>query len=320
MRAAADGCRRDADSRKIMAIASFTGGADGSSPFAGVIMDSSGNLYGTTLFGGSSDQGTVFKLDTSGNETVLHNFSGGADGAQPLGGLIMDASGNLYGTTRLGGSSTSGNCRSGCGTVFKLNASANYAETVLHAFNFTDGAIPGAGLIMNASSNLFGTTEQGGSSGCGGSGCGTVFKVDASGNETVLHSFTGTDGQFPTAGVTMDGSGNLYGTTFNGGSSGFLGTVFKITLQTPQQAIQAIINQVNSLSSQGALNSGQTGSLVTQLQNAIKMINARKIKGAIGSLQSFITEVNDLANSGVLSSSQAAALIGAANSVIAQVS
>ena len=100
---------------------SFTGGVDGSAPFAGLVRDRNGNLYGTTEFGGASSEGTVFKLDTTGKETVLHSFTGGADGAFPQAGLIRDDAGNLYGTAQFGGDLT---CSSpflgGCGTVFKL--------------------------------------------------------------------------------------------------------------------------------------------------------------------------------------------------------
>jgi uncharacterized repeat protein (TIGR03803 family) len=337
----------------------FTSSPDGAYPYAGLVRDAAGNLYGTTYEGGSSDlrdgvsgYGTVFKLDTSGTETVLHRFTSSPDGAYPYAGLVRDAAGNLYGTTSEGGSSD-------YGTVFKLDTSGN--ETVLHNFTGGDGSYPYAGLVRDATGNLYGTTLYGGASGVG-----TVFKLDTSGNETVLHNFTGGDGAYPYAGLVRDATGNLYGTTFRGGSSDYgtvfkldtsgtetvlhsftgysdgsnprgglvmdaagnlygttemigeaFGTVFKLAV-TPQAAIQSIINQVQVLLSQGVVNSGQAHSLVTQLQHAIQMINAGKTKGAIGNLKSFISEVNDLLNSGVLSSSQAAALTSAANSVIAQ--
>ncbi len=201
---------------------SFTGSpGDGANPFAGLVMDAAGNLYGTTVNGGASSAcsggcGTVFKLDTSGNLTVLHSFtSSPGDGAHPNAGLIMDVAGNLYGTTTGGGT---GPCNgfSSCGTVFKLDASGN--ETVLHTFTGSDGAGPYASLLMDAVGNLYGTTAQGGAIPNCGSGCGTVFKLDASGNFTVLHSFTGSpaDGFFSKAGLIMDAAGNLYGTTLGG--------------------------------------------------------------------------------------------------------
>jgi uncharacterized repeat protein (TIGR03803 family) len=160
--------------------------------------------------------------------TVLHSFAL-SDGGNPLGAVIMDKAGNLYGTTALGGAS--GAC---CGTVFKLDPSG--IETVLHSFAGSpgDGANPFAGLVMDAAGNLYGTTVNGGASSACSGGCGTVFKLDTSGNETVLHSFTSSpgDGAHPNAGLIMDGAGNLYGTTNQGGTSGY-GTVFKLTLPAP---------------------------------------------------------------------------------------
>ena len=197
---------------------SFTGGSDGYIPYAGLLMDTAGNLYGTTF------AGTVFKLDTSSNLTVLHTLPGNSEA-----GLIMDNAGNLYGTTNDGGSN---NCSLGCGTVFKLDTSGNL--TVLHNFTGSpgDGANPQAGLLMDTAGNLYGTTFDGGTGTCvapPGSGCGTVFKIDSSGNETVLHYFTGPpDGEVPDfAGLIIDTAGNLYGTTAFGGASSN-GTVFKI--------------------------------------------------------------------------------------------
>jgi len=192
----------------------FTGG-DGALPTATLIQDLAGNLYGTTSYGGGSGLGVVFKLDTANTETVLHAFAG-PDGATPHGRLVLDESGNLYGTTSAGGTS-------GLGTVFKIDTSGT--ETVLHNFSGKpDGAKPYAGLVMDGAGNLYGTTEKGGASGFG-----TVFKVDTAGNEMVLHSFAGgsSDGVDPKSGVILDDMGNLYGTTFSGGSGG-KGTVFKL--------------------------------------------------------------------------------------------
>jgi uncharacterized repeat protein (TIGR03803 family) len=210
-------------------------GGDGWRPYAGLIMDASGNLYGTTYVGGTSGPGTVFELvNSSGtySEKVLYSFTGsGGDGSQPVAGLIMDASGNLYGTTLIGG--TSEDCYGGCGTVFELvNSSGTYSEKVLHSFTYSDGEYPQAGLIMDASGNLYGTTEEGGTSG----GNGTVFElVNSSGaySEKVLYSFTDSswDGFYVTAGLIMDASGNLYGTTGEGDASGY-GTVFEVTNAT----------------------------------------------------------------------------------------
>jgi uncharacterized repeat protein (TIGR03803 family) len=193
--------------------------ADGGRPYAGLLRDAAGNLYGTTVYGGNNDScpgsgigcGTVFKLDTHGVETVLHSFTG-PNGANPLASLIMDAKGDLYGTTRFGGivKDCTGNGFAGCGVVFKLSKGK---ETVLHRFtDGEDGAWPWDGLIADASGALYGTTYLGGKYQDG-----VVFKLVGK-KETVLHSFTGgKDGGLPAAGLVMDASGNLYGTTTYGG-------------------------------------------------------------------------------------------------------
>src|ERR1017187_6084543 len=185
----------------------------GGLPLAGVIRDSAGNLYGTTSWGGAANAGVVYKLNASGNYTVLYSFTGGADGASPWAGVIPDSAGNLYGTTFFGGAS-------GAGVVYKLNASGQ--ETVLYSFTgLADGCCPRAGVIRDSAGNLYGTTNRGGAlSGCV-FGCGVVYKLNASGRETVLHTFTGgADGGDPNAGVIRDSAGNLYGTTGGGGTAG----------------------------------------------------------------------------------------------------
>ncbi len=201
----------------LTVLHTFSGGADGASPYAGLIRDTAGNLYGTTYLGGRRNGGTVFKLDKDGNETVLHSFVVGGLGAgyYPQAGLIRDAAGNLYGTTSIGGTSFNG-------TVFKLQRGGKV--TVLHSFSGgADGGTPYAALIGDAAGNLYGTTYFGGVSGLG-----TVFKLDKDGNETVLYSFAGgADGQWPYAGLLRDAAGNLYGTTVYGGTSN-RGTVFKL--------------------------------------------------------------------------------------------
>ena len=187
----------------------------GTNPFAGVIRDQAGNLYGTTGFGGIANRGVVFKVDTEGQETVLYSFNGGADGAVPEASVIGDGAGNLYGTTNSGGASNAG-------VVFRLDAMGQ--ETVLYSFTGgSDGGYPYSGVIRDAAGNLYGTTTYG-----GGAGLGVVYKVDATGHETVLHSFTGAaDGGHPNAALTLDAKGNLYGTTVNSGA-GFGGVVFRM--------------------------------------------------------------------------------------------
>jgi uncharacterized repeat protein (TIGR03803 family) len=206
---------------KTTVLYGFTGGADGGTPSGSLIEDADGNLYGATFWGGNlsgcltNGCGVLFKLDRFGSETVLYTFSGKADGANPNGGLIRDARGNLYGTAAYGGDSS---CYLGCGTVFKLNTNGQF--TVLHSFSAgTDGVYPYAGLIRDTKSNLYGTTAAGGKTTkfCS-AGCGTVFKVSKTGEETVLYSFEGgTDGVTPYAGLIFDPAGNLYGTTPWGG-------------------------------------------------------------------------------------------------------
>src|ERR1700733_7547867 len=216
----------------------FTGSPDGAFPYAGLVQDAAGNFYGTTTEGGTGDCtghgivgcGTVFKLDSGGNETVLYSFTGQTDGAYPWSTLLVDTTGSLYGTALDGGDLA---CVPplGCGVVFEVNASG--METVLYSFQGgpTDGANPQAGLIRDTAGNLYGTTYAGGLS------FGTVFELDKTGKESVLHRFKGNqtgDGAHPDGGLIRDRAGNLYGTTADGGSTkrcqgrGGCGTVFEL--------------------------------------------------------------------------------------------
>jgi uncharacterized repeat protein (TIGR03803 family) len=218
-------------------------GTDGQESFASLILDGAGNLYGTTFFGGihpcaGDGCGTVFELSPREGggytETVLHNFNNNGDGFGPHAGLILDAAGNLYGTTSAGG------LHSG-GTVFELSPreGGGWTETLLHSFEFngTGGSYPSGSLIFDPNGNLYGTTEYGGiHTSCSFGvdvGCGTVFQLSPRQGggwiETVLHSFgSPNDGQDPRAALTFDGLGNLYGTTYYGGLHGF-GTVFEFS-------------------------------------------------------------------------------------------
>jgi uncharacterized repeat protein (TIGR03803 family) len=220
----------------------FSGVGDGSNPVAGLIIDSAGNLYGTASAGGAYGHGTVFKLnqvsDGGWKITVLHAFRGGSDGEQPQGPLTMDAAGNLYGTTVLGGSFA------GYGTVFKVapTAQGGWKESVLYGFsNTNNGYIAEGGVTLDKNGNIYGTTAG------GTFGQGNVFELTPNPTgrwaETVLYNFTGTsDGDFPSGGsLIFDSAGNLYGTTMfggidnGGGVCGVLitacGTVFKLSPQ-----------------------------------------------------------------------------------------
>jgi len=210
-----------AQGQTLSVLYTFTSLADGYSP-GSLTVDAAGNLYGTTQ-GGTNGEGTVYKLDPAGNKTALYQFKQVPDGVWPV-NVVRDSAGNLYGATYQGGST----CffQQGCGTVFKLDADGN--ETILHRFGRgTDGRFPN-GVIRDAAGNLYGTTVAGGVPSLCGDGCGTIFKVDASGKETILYRFRGgADGGIPGGGVILDSAGNLYGTTGTGGANTY-GTVFKL--------------------------------------------------------------------------------------------
>jgi uncharacterized repeat protein (TIGR03803 family) len=192
-------------------------GTDGHCPRGSLVLDSAGNLYGTTDLGGAYNLGTVFELSPSAGgswtETLLHHFGSGHDGVSPIAGLIFDATGNLYGTTIAGGAYSSG-------TVFELSptASENWTENILHSFHHdsSDGIEPAASLTFDTFGNLYGTTAFGGSYNLG-----TVFEltpgVDGAWTEITLYSFgADKDGKNPYSSVTFDAAGNLYGTTSEG--------------------------------------------------------------------------------------------------------
>ena len=200
------------------------GGSDGANPFAGLVMDSSGALYGTTYSGGASGQGVVFELAQSGgvwSETVLHSFGIGTDGSSPQSVLIGNPKDALYGTTVYGGTN-------GVGTVYEVFKSGGaWKEKILHTFTgSSDGGFPAAGLRRSGTGALYGTTFTGGMDDLG-----SVFELTKSGgvwSETVLYAFTGgSDGYGPIGQVILDKSGALYGTASGGGAYGY-GTVWKV--------------------------------------------------------------------------------------------
>lgn len=257
----------------------FTNGSDGRDPYAGVVLDEAGNVYGSTANGGGGGVGAAFELSPveggGWNFQVIHTFSQWQDGASPIDSLIFDSAGNLYGTGSFGGLPGCGNL--GCGTVFELTpSSAGWTGTAIYEFpNGKDGGQPAAGLVMDSAGNLYGVTQgysvagavftmtpsQGGwtydldydlHNGAGPTHAlardqagnlygttffggkynkGVVFELSPTSNGWVyrnIHDFNGDDGENPSGGIVIDGSGNLFGTAYEGGAHG-CGTVFEIT-------------------------------------------------------------------------------------------
>ena len=213
-------------------IHSFGSTNDGAQVEAGLTMGKGGHLYGATCFGGTTGNGTVFELVPSNGtwtENILYEFKGGSDGICPyLGHLTLDRKGNLYGTAKAGGAYNAG-------IVFQLKPHGKkWTETILHTFTGgSDAAWPNESLVFDNAGNLYGASFQGGGSGCGGWGCGTVFqltRVKKQWQERVLYAFTGgADGSQPYESVILDSQGNLYGTTFGGGDASGHGVVYKLT-------------------------------------------------------------------------------------------
>lgn len=210
-------------------------GANGTQPHAGLTWDTAGNLYGTAAGGGAYSSGTVFELSPAGsgswNLTVLYSFGAKTnDGNAPLGGVTIDSAGNLYGTTQNGGG-TSSACPAGCGIAYKLSShNGHWSETILHNFNqrSADGQMPICNLTLDASGNIYGSTQAGGANKGG-----IVFELIPSGKgwqEKVLHSFVPgrKDGYADEGGVIFDTAGNLYGATNSGGDHN-QGTIFRLT-------------------------------------------------------------------------------------------
>ncbi len=208
---------------------SFTNGPDGNGPFAGPTMDRAGNVYGVVIYGGAG-HGVAYKLTKQGGGwlfDILHSFTGNPDGDSPFAAVTIGPDGNVYGTTIFGGGGCAPN---GCGTVFKLTpppricgrSNCPWTETVIYKFADSSAglSLPYGGVTFDAQGNLYGTTYNGGSGHCGNVGCGTVYKLTPSGGTwtaSVIYNFTGgADGAFPMATMTIDASGNLYGTTYGG--------------------------------------------------------------------------------------------------------
>ena len=241
----------------VNTLYSFSGGTDGWRPFGSLIQADDGNFYGTTQLGGDFSCaiwstygcGTIFKIDSVGTLNTLYSFTGGADGADPEEALIQAGDGYLYGTTLFGGdTSCTVSGATGCGTIFKINLAGSF--TSMHQFSgLSEGGVPFSALVQASDGDFYGTATAGGDPSCsvyasGESystyiGCGTVFKMDSSGNVSALYSFTGSpsDGSNPFAAVVEGSDGYLYGTTRWGGTdstcpytdNGGCGTVFKVS-------------------------------------------------------------------------------------------
>ncbi|HWY16796.1 MAG TPA: choice-of-anchor tandem repeat GloVer-containing protein [Rhizomicrobium sp.] len=257
-----------AHAQNFKLLYSFQGsysGPDGAQPHGGLIADKAANLYGTTESGGASGYGAVFELESDGTESVLYSFTfgnNGVDGYWPIGALLEDKAGNLYGATIQGGGAAN------CGTIFKLAPGG--VETVLYAFKGgSDGCDPSGSLVADRHGNLYGSTPLGGDSSCDvGWGCGTIFKLSPDGKESVLHRFVGgSDGQTPNAPLILDNSGNLYGTTYGPNPADCYedcGTVFKLAPDGTEAILYTFCTQrycPDGSSPEGGLISDNAGNL-----------------------------------------------------------
>jgi uncharacterized repeat protein (TIGR03803 family) len=251
---------------KEQVIYSFGGGTDGEYTDTELVVDGAGNLYGTSVQGGTFGGGTVFRLSPSGSgwtHSVLYNFTGGADGGEPYKGVTLDAHGDLYGTAVTGGG---GSCEGGCGVVYKLtNSGGVWTQSVLHAFTGgSDGSGPGSPVILDAHGNLYGTTPTGGAKGFG-----VVYEVKRGADEIwnlkVLHTFTGgIDGLGGSASrMLLDSAGNFYGVNTVGGAHGF-GNVFALTFNSGKwyfMTLYSFQDQPDGASPYGGLIVDKDGSL-----------------------------------------------------------
>ena len=233
----------------------FNGGKDGANPAASLVLDGSGNLYGTTFAGGSFDYGMVFEIDASGKETILHGFWSG-DGGRPQGGLIRDMAGNLIGTASDGGTPKGGECSHGCGTIFRVDSAGKFSE--VHAFSTgTDGGGPTGSLVADHEGNLYGTANVGGDPRV----CGVVFKLDTSGKESVLYAFKDfPDGCQPVGGLVQDRAGNFYGVTYAGGVYKY-GSVFTVDRTGKEKVLYSFMEKGDGGGPEGPLALDTMGNL-----------------------------------------------------------
>ena len=233
---------------ELTTLATFTGAANGAFPQGGVTLDSAGDLFGTTELGGADSEGTVFEVSkATGELTTVATFTG-ANGSQPLGGLTIDAAGDLFGTTATGGAD-------GDGTLFEISK-ATGELTTLASFTGANGSFPRGNLTIDAAGDLFGTTELGGANNDG-----TVFEVSkATGELTTLATFTGANGAKPFGGLTIDAAGDLFGTTSAGGADSD-GTVFEISASTGELTTLATFTGANGADPFGGLTIDAAGDL-----------------------------------------------------------
>jgi len=218
-----------AQTQNFHVLHEFNGAADGANPEGKLLRDAAGSLYGTTFAGGPDGEGTVFKIDSAGTETVLFSFDALVSGSNPASGLILDQAGNLYGTADEG--------PGGAGVVFKISPDGQ--ETLLFAFQGglnRNPRVPSGGLLMDKAGNLYGTTIFGGNGNCQ-FGCGVIYRLDPAGQLRVLHAFSGgADGRRPLGALAPDANGNLYGVAQSGGDltcagrfEAGCGTVFRVS-------------------------------------------------------------------------------------------
>jgi len=240
-------------SGKQTVLHTFKGNSDGRQPYFGnLLRDKSGNLFGTTVYGGMKGNiglGTAFEVATIGRETILHRFAGGPkDGEEPTAGLILDANGDFYGTTVAGGNGPYG----GYGTVYRMSKSGKV--TVLHSFTGDDGVEPTGWLTQDAAGNFYGTAITGGSTGAG-----TVFKITKTGKFTLLYTFKGApDGYLPEGALALDKAGNVYGATSEGGDADACpafgcGVIFKISNKGKESVLHIFIGPDGAAPSGGVL-------------------------------------------------------------------
>jgi uncharacterized repeat protein (TIGR03803 family) len=244
----------------------FTGGNDGANPhpYSHLVFDAAGNLYGTTYAGGVMSRGTVFKLDTRGIETVLYNFCAGflfpcPDGAYPAAAVLLDPAGKLYGTASLGGDDY-------VGVLFELTQATDgsWSETVLHSFDIDDGNRPYSNVVRDSGQNLYGVTEAGGPGHWG-----SIYKLDPSGAEVALYSFTGgADGSYPDGAPVRDATGNLFGSAPYGGNPSCpgpfgtgCGTIFQLDVTGKLHVLYTFSGGSDGSSPVGGVIRDQTGSL-----------------------------------------------------------